>query len=726
MGWFSKQIQERISFDDESFSAAFEVMASAVTGKNPVTAAMQRDEVRSKDALEQILKYYNIKIKQLPDEIKDINAQIEYILQPAGVMRRTVELKGAWYRDCVGAMLSTKLDGTPIALIPRAFGGYYYYDTATGKRVNINRKTARDIAINAISFYMPLPLKPLGIKDLLLYIIKTLSISDVISIIALTLIVTLIGLIAPRMNQYIFTDVVNGNTGLLLPIMCLLIGAAISTVLMNIAKNFSLARINTKSGISVQAASMMRVLSLPATFLKGYNAGELSSRVQMIQPLCSSLTDIALTGQLASVFSLIYIVQIANITPALCVPAIIVLLATTLYSVISVLMRMKLTKKELEHGAKLNGILYALFAGIQKIKLSGSEKRAFARWAEGYSHDVKLHYNPPAFFKLDSAISLGISLFGTVLIYGTAAGKGVSSADFMAYNVTFGLVAGAFATFTGMATTVASIKPTLEMVEPILKATPEISEGQLYITKLSGAIEVNNVSFRYSDNTPYVLDDFSLKITPGKYIAVVGATGCGKSTLMRILLGFETPQKGSVYYDGHDLKNIDLHSLRRNIGVVMQDGKLFQGDIYSNIVISAPWLTVADAWDAAKLAGIADDILAMPMGMNTMISEGQGGVSGGQRQRLMIARAIAPKPKILMLDEATSALDNITQKIVSDSLDSLKCTRIVIAHRLSTIRQCDRIIMLESGHIVEDGTYEELTALKGKFYELVKRQQLNN
>lgn len=726
MGWFSKQIQERISFDDESFSAAFETMASAVTGKNPVTAAMKRNEVRAKNALEQILKYYNIKIKQLPDEIKDINAQIEYILQPAGVMRRTVELTGAWYRDCVGAMLGTKLDGTPIALIPRAFRGYYYYDTASGERVNVTKKTARDIAISAICFYMPLPLKPIGIKDLLLYIIKALSVSDVISMIALTLIVTLIGLIAPVMNQYIFSDVISGNEGLLLPIMCLLIGATLSTVLVNIAKNFSLARINTKLGISVQAASMMRVLSLPATFLKDYNAGELSSRVQMIQPLCSSLTDIALTGQLASIFSLIYIVQIASITPALCVPAIIVLLATTLFSVVSVFMRMKLTKKGMEHGARLNGILYALFAGIQKIKLSGSEKRAFARWADGYSHDVKLHYNPPAFFKLDSAISLGISLLGTVLIYATAAGNGVSVADFMAYNVTYGLVSGAFATFAGMAATVANIKPTLEMVEPILKAKPEISEGKLYITKLSGSIEVNNVSFRYNENLPYVLDDLSLKITPGKYIAVVGATGCGKSTLMRILLGFEAPQKGSVYYDGRDLTNIDLRSLRRNIGVVMQDGKLFQGDIYSNIVISAPWLTIQDAWDAAELAGIADDIRAMPMGMNTMISEGQGGVSGGQRQRLMIARAIAPKPKILMLDEATSALDNITQKIVSDSLDSLKCTRIVIAHRLSTIRQCDRIIMLESGHIVEDGTYEELIKLNGKFAELVKRQQLND
>ena len=238
-------------------------------------------------------------------------------------------------------------------------------------------------------------------------------------------------------------------------------------------------------------------------------------------------------------------------------------------------------------------------------------------------------------------------------------------------------------------------------------------------------MELSNISFRYNENMPLVIDDLSLKIRSGQYVAIVGETGCGKSTLMRLMLGFEKPQKGAVYYDGKDLNSIDLRSLRRKIGVVLQNGKLFQGDIYSNIVISAPQLTMDEAWEAAEMAGIAEDIRRMPMGMHTIISEGSGGVSGGQRQRLMIARAIAPKPKLLMFDEATSALDNITQKIVSDSLSKLKCTRIVIAHRLSTIRQCDRIVYLEKGKIVEDGTYEGLLARNGKFAALVERQRLD-
>ena len=230
-------------------------------------------------------------------------------------------------------------------------------------------------------------------------------------------------------------------------------------------------------------------------------------------------------------------------------------------------------------------------------------------------------------------------------------------------------------------------------------------------------------------NTPsgllHAVDDVTFSIEKGQTMGVVGESGCGKSTLLRLMLGFETPEKGAIYFDGKDISKLDLRSLRRHMGIVTQNGSLFQGDIYSNIVISAPQLTVDDAWEAAELAGIADDIRAMPRGMNTIISEGQGGISGGQKQRLMIARAIAPKPKILMFDEATSALDNKTQKQVSEALDGLKCTRIVIAHRLSTIKNCNRILVLDKGRIMEDGTYDELIAKNGFFAELVERQRLD-
>ena len=235
---------------------------------------------------------------------------------------------------------------------------------------------------------------------------------------------------------------------------------------------------------------------------------------------------------------------------------------------------------------------------------------------------------------------------------------------------------------------------------------------------------MNNVTFRYVKDGPKIIDNMSMKIRAGEYVAIVGPSGCGKSTLMRLLLGFEKPEQGGIFYDGRNLKKINLQSLRRRIGTVMQQGGLFNDSIYANIAISAPSLTMKEAWEAAEIACIADDIREMPMGMHTMISEGQGGISGGQKQRLMIARAIAPKPSILIFDEATSALDNIAQKKVTEALDRLNCTRIVIAHRLSTIRSCGRILYLGDGKVLEEGTYEELMEKKGLFAEMVERQQI--
>jgi ABC-type bacteriocin/lantibiotic exporter with double-glycine peptidase domain len=310
-------------------------------------------------------------------------------------------------------------------------------------------------------------------------------------------------------------------------------------------------------------------------------------------------------------------------------------------------------------------------------------------------------------------------------MYNQAIVTHVSTAEYMAFNTAYGMVSGAFMSLFGIALTAANIRPTFEMAQPILRTEPEVSENKETLTRISGGIEIINLSFKYKENTPVIIDNLSLKITPGQYVAIVGKTGCGKSTLVRLLLGFEKPTKGGIFYDGKDINAIDLKSLRKHIGVVTQNGKLFQGDIYSNIVVAAPQLTLDEAWEAARIAGIDEDIRLMPMGMNTLISEGSGGISGGQKQRLMIARAVAPKPKLLIFDEATSALDNITQRKVSEALDEMDCTRIVIAHRLSTIRQCDRILVFDGGHIVEDGTYEELISNNGYFASLVERQRVD-
>ena len=726
MGWFDEQIRARKKNDDDAFAEAFANMASAITGKKG--AALNSDRAATKSAIDEILKYYHVKSREIPESITDRNEQLEYLMRPYGIMRRTVKLEGTWYRDAVGAMLGVlRESGKVVALLPAGLSGYSYYDYETGKRRRINRRRALLFEEEAVAFYKPFPLKKMSLSSLAKYIVQSLSVSDLVLIALATLAMSLVGMIAPALNKLLFGRVLESQSvRLLAGIAVFSVCVSVSTLLINAVKNMITARIETKLNIWVEAATMMRVMSLPADFFKTYSAGELSSRTSQVGALCRMLVSTVLSAGLTSVFSLIYISQIFAYAPTLVVPALIIILVTVVFSVVSSLVQMKLSTQQMELSGKESGMTYSLITGIQKIRLAGAEKRAFARWGNLYARSASLEYGPPLFIELNSVISLAISLTGTLVMYSLSVKSGISVADYYAFDTAYGMVSGAFMSLAGIALTAAQIKPVLTMVKPFFDAVPEVSDGKQVLTRLSGGIELNNVSFGYSDSMPPVIDNLSLKIRPGQYVAIVGKTGCGKSTLMRLLLGFEHPKKGAIYYDGRDLEKIELRSLRRRIGVVMQNGKLFQGDIYSNIVISAPWLSRQDAWDAAELAGIADDIRSMPMGMDTMISEGAGGISGGQRQRLMIARAIAPKPKILMFDEATSALDNLTQKKISQSLDSLKCTRIVIAHRLSTIRQCDRIIVLDQGKIIEDGRYQELIEKNGFFAELVARQRLDS
>ena len=727
MGWFDEQIRLRKKNDDSVFEEAFVGMADAVLGSK-MSSAFTSDEAKAQGAIEEILKFYKVKQREVPDSVKGLNDRLEYLLRPHGIMRRNINLEKGWYKDSIGAVLGTrKDDGSIVAFIPKGLSGYVYFDAPTGKWVKLSKKTEALFEDEGICFYKPFPLTKLTVRTLMRYILNTLSAADFVLVILATLAVSLIGLLSPKLNNLLMGTIVESESmRLLFGITIFMVCVTISSLLIRAVKTLIMTRINTKMDLSVQAATMMRVLSLPADFFKQYSAGELSSRAQYIQSLCSMLISTVLNTGLTSIFSLIYVSQIFEYAPALVVPSLLIIFTTILFSLITTFYQMKYSKKQMEIAAEESGMSYALITGVQKIKLSGAEKRAYARWSKLYAKQVELTYNPPMFLRANGAFSSIISLTGALVMYFMSVQSGVSVADYYAFNTAYGMVSGAFMSLAGIATTIAQFKPILEMAKPIMDAVPEVSEGKLVIDRLSGGIELNNVSFRYNENMPLVVDNLSLKIRPGQYVAIVGATGCGKSTLMRIMLGFEKPGKGAVYYDGKDLSGIDLKSLRRKIGVVMQNGKLFQGDIFSNITISAPQLSMDEAWEAAEMAGIAEDIRRMPMGMHTIISEGSGGVSGGQRQRLMIARAIAPKPKILMFDEATSALDNLTQKIVSDSLDKLKCTRIVIAHRLSTIRQCDRIIYLEKGQIVEDGTYDELIAKNGKFAELVERQRLDN
>ena len=724
-GWFEEQIELRKQNDMEAFEDSCLKIAGSVMGKN-LSAAMHNEREQTTDAIESILKYYHVKVREVPEKLQTIEEVLEYLLRPYGIMTRQAVLKEGWRRNASGAMLTTFADtGKSVALIPAGAHGYKYADPGTGKLTRVNANTEKLFSGEVFLFYKAFPARAMTMKDLYGYLFANLDRSGVIGFFGFALVAALVGMLIPWINRLLFSDIVAmKSASAFAAIAVFLVCASLSGVLFKTIQELFLRRCTQRFSISAESATMMRVLTLPSSFFSRYSSGDLARRVSNMSFLVYEILNLVMTCFTTALFSFIYIFQIGSFAPALSGPAFVVAALMLITLLLALCIRSRIYRTQMELAAKESGLSYSLITGVEKIKLSGAEKRAFSKWANAYAAQSKYMYDPPLFVKVFPAVITAISLTGTMLLYYLAIRTQVDISQYYAFNAAFATVCGAFTTLVPMIEPAAQIAPTFELLRPIIEAEPEIAENKPVLEKLSGSIELSNVTFSYREDMPPVLKDLSLRIRSGQYVAITGKTGCGKSTLLRILLGFEKPQKGAVYYDGHDLNRIDLKSLRSKIGTVMQNGSLFVGDIYSNIVISAPSLTLDEAWEAAETAGIAEDIRRMPMNMFTIIGEGTGGISGGQKQRIMIARAIAPKPKILMLDEATSALDNITQKQVSDSLDALKCTRIVIAHRLSTIKNCDRIIVLDEGRIAEDGTYEELIERNGLFAELVARQQV--
>ena len=726
MGWFENQIRERREADDRLLEDSFVRIAGVVEGKR-FAEKIGDERIITKNAIDEILKYYHFKTVEIPDTVKTVEEQIDFCLRSHGLKKREIELTEGWQKDSFGPILAfTKEEGRPVALLPGRLTGYIYQDMATGEQIRVTQKEAALFQREAFCFYCPLPQKKLTMADLIVFMKRCISVSDIAFFLSATLIVTLVGMLMPGLTKALTGPVLlSGKMSALMGIAVCMFCVLISAQLFNSVNGILEQRIVGKTSLLVEASMMMRLMSLPASFFRGYSPGELKSRFSSVSSLCSLLLNMVLTTGLTSIASLLYITQIFHYAKALVVPSFFIIVVTVGFSVLSTFVQVRVNKARMEIAAKESGMTYGLITGIQKVKLAGAEKRMFARWLNLYAGEAELLYNPPMFIKLNGVIMTAIGLASNIILYYLAIQSQISQSDYFAFSAAYGAVMGAFSSIAGLALSAAQIKPILEMAEPILQAEPETADGKEIVTNISGGLEIEHIAFRYSEDTPYIFEDLSLKIRPGEYVALVGKTGCGKSTIIRLLLGFEKPEKGAIYYDGKDISGLDLGSLRKKIGTVMQDAGLFQGDIYSNIVITAPELSLNDAWEAAEKAGIAEDISAMPMGMHTIISEGAGGISGGQKQRIMIARAIAPKPKLLIFDEATSALDNKTQRQVSESLDAMGCTRIVVAHRLSTIKHCDRILVIDGGRIIEDGTYDTLIKQGGFFAELVERQRLD-
>jgi len=717
---FTSQIKHRKEQEDSSLKETMRKTAQKL--------GLQGNETHKKrsglDAFEQLLnalKIRNYKIED--DELTPMEDQLKEILERNGIMSRRVNLSKDWWKDAQGPMLGNDKEGNYVTLMPTRWGMGYKYTAANGKEVKVNAKTNKELYDTAICFYPALPQHKLSPLDLFKFSLKTLSKSNVVMLVAACLIVTLFGMFTPLVNKKLFDTVIpSGIESDLWPLTALLIGAAIGTALLQTTRNLIILRLSDNIEVQLQNAVMARTFLLETDFFYKNPAGSLTMKICSISTLCAFINENVFGVLLTALFSIGYLIQVFVYAKQLLLPSIIlvilqiILLAAYYFTTVSV------QKKYLPQSSELQGLGYNLFAGIQKIKLTGSEKRAFTRWLDTYSEGAQHIYNPTVWMYLLPALINLVSCGGTVAIFYLTIQNKVSTSDYIAFSSAFGMISAAVASLAALIPQLAQIKPLLRLTQPILESVPETEEEAQHVHSLSGNIEVSNVSFRYSEDTPWVIQNLSLKIKCGEYVGIVGKSGCGKSTLLRLLLGFEKPQSGGIYYDYYDLQKTNKPSLRRHLGCCLQNGSLFTGDLFHNITITAPWSTHEQAWEALRMASIDKDVDAMPMKLHTVVSEGGGGFSGGQKQRLLIARALIGKPSIVFFDEATSALDNISQKAVSDNMEELHCTRVVIAHRLSTIRHCDRIIVMDKGNIVEEGNFEQLMEKKGLFYEMSKRQ----
>lgn len=648
------------------------------------------------------------------------------VLRKNGVMQRPCRLPRGWYRNAVGAYLCTLESGRVTAALPDRLGYYYYRDPESGDRVVISKRNESGISGEAFMYYRPLPQKKLTALDLFRFMMGTINQGDIALAVLSALLIVFLGLIIPMSNSLMLQYIIpTHNTWMVLSLSAFLIGSITARYFISILQSLTRSRIAQRMTVYLQSALFSRTLDLPASFFRKHHTGDIYGALSFVEPLCAVWTDLWFSSGIMVLLSGIYILQLRAVTPRMQLPAVWILGLEIAILVLGILGRRKNAGDRMSSQIAAGSLALDLLTGIEQIKVSGAQKRSLARYAETFKRQSDAEYRPPFTVKLQNALLPAINILGMGILFYQAELAGLSGSQFVFFYTAYGLANASVMGMSGLGDRIASIGSIIKMLSPILETEPEILSGGRNMVRLSGKIDLENIEFRYDRNSSPVLNNLTLSVSPGDYIAIVGGSGSGKTTLTRILLGFEKPQAGVVYYDGENLRDLDLALVRQQIGVVLQNGKLFTGNIFTNIAISSPGLTEEEAWEAAEQAGIAEDIRAMPLGMYTIVSDGTGTLSGGQKQRLLIARAIAQKPSLLILDEATSALDNVTQKKVTDALAALHCTRIVIAHRLSTIRNCDRIVVLEKGTIAEEGSYEELMEKNGRFAQLMRYQLMD-
>ncbi len=656
--------------------------------------------------------------------------RLDRICAASRIRSRRVLLREDWWHRDNGPLLGFRpLDAPaegrrPVALLPTSGTAYQMVDPVEHVSLPVDAALAERLALDAHMLYSPFPERPLGKRDLLRMALMNRR-GDLATLLFMGIAGGLLGLLIPFATGSIFGSIIPASDrGQLFEITLALTVGAFAAAAFQVTRSIAVLRLSGKFDGTVQAAVWDRLLSLPVSFFRRFTVGDLASRSMGIDAIRELLTGDVLTALLAAVFSIFSFALLFYYSRPLALVATALVALLLLVTAALVYLQLRKQRQLLALEGRIASLVFGLINAVGKLQVAGAEKRAYARWAERFAEQRQRTIEAQRFANIQAAFNAVygvLSLLALFVMASSSTGLGLSASEFLAFNAAFGQFQAAALSMISLLSTLLTLVPIYERLSPILTTPPEVDSTKAEAGELAGDVELSHVSFRYQEGGPLILDDVSFHARPGEFIALVGPSGSGKSTCLRLLLSFEQPAAGSIYFDGQDLPSLDIHSVRRQIGVVLQNGRPMVGSLYSNIVGEGD-LGINVAWEAARMAGLEEDIRAMPMGLHTVVSEGAGTFSGGQRQRLLIARALVHRPRILLFDEATSALDNRTQEIVSQSLARLKATRIIVAHRLSTILHADRIYVFRAGRIVETGSYEDLVRQGGLFARLVERQ----
>ena len=708
------------------FRSALDSLSGVIVKKKKVSVELKGDPLF--DACQLVGAKLGITMRQGSKSGTEKIDPLRRISQASQVRFREVLLRGKWWQEDHGALLGFMVqDGRPVALLDIKPGVYMLRDPQQETQIRVTAKVAAEIGPMGYSFHIPFPDKPIRPWDLIRFGMRGCK-ADLWRTFGMAALVGILSLITPIATGILLDDIIpSEDRSQLLTLVVGFIVAAICMTLFQLVQAIAQLRIEGKTSWAIQSAVWDRLLDLPVAFFRKYAAGDLANRSLGIDQMRQVISGAAVTTVISMFFSVFQVGLLFFYSLELAIVAIVVMLVSLIIPFVCFAFQFQYQRPLYDLIGKIQAFNLQVIIGIAKLRVNAAERRAFNIWATSFSKQKELAFKSGFAGNVLGVVARSLSLLGTLVMFawvfwsGDRALHSMTSGEFLAFVSAFTTVlSSAHATLTSLYPMM-SVQPLYERTKPILETLPEVRPGCAGPGELRGSVELVEISFRYSPDSPLIIKKISLEIRPRQFVAFVGPSGSGKSTLLRLLLGFEPPESGAILYDRQDLSQLDVQAVRRQIGVVLQNGTLFAGSIFENIVGSS-LLTMDDAWEAARMVHLDEDINAMPMGMQTVIGEGGDGISGGQRQRLLVARAIVRRPAFLFFDEATSALDNQSQAWVSRSLDNLKATRIVIAHRLSTIRHADLICVIMEGEITEMGTYDTLMSKEGLFSDLAKRQ----